>query len=71
MASSFAEVFLDVSAAVAALDVLAGFAELSASAPAPYVRPTITPKDEGGIVLKGCRHPCVEAQDGVSQGTPA
>jgi DNA mismatch repair protein MSH2 len=41
VASSFAEVFLDVAAVLAHLDVLTGFADLSANAPSPFVRPTM------------------------------
>jgi len=66
VASSFVDVFLGASRAVAELDVLAGFADLAACAPTPYVRPTMTPKGEGDIVLEGSRHPCVEVQDAVS-----
>jgi DNA mismatch repair protein MSH2 len=65
VAASFAEVWERVGAVVAELDVLAGFAELAATAPRPFVRPVMLPADAGEISLTACRHPCVEAQDGV------
>jgi len=66
VAASFTEVFLEVSSKLSHLDVLLGFAELSANAPSPYVRPEMTAKGEGDLVLQGCRHPCVEVQEGIS-----
>ncbi|MCO5591782.1 hypothetical protein L7F22_045774 [Adiantum nelumboides] len=64
--ATFIEVFEGAASLIAELDVLLSFADLSASSPTPYVRPFITPSDEGDIILKESRHPCVEAQDGVS-----
>nr|CAD7587022.1 unnamed protein product [Timema genevievae] len=51
---------------LARLDVLTSFAEVAATAPKPYVRPTV--KSDGSRVmrLKGVRHACLEVQDGVS-----
>eukprot|EP00899_Mesostigma_viride_P023511 jgi/Mesvir1/4344/Mv02429-RA.1 len=66
VAATFAEVFYSVASIVAELDVLLAFADLSVSAPTPYVRPVLTPKGEGDIVLVGSRHPCVEVQDDVT-----
>ena len=66
VAASFVEIFEEVAGTVAALDVLAGFADLVACAPAEYCRPTVTPMGEGDLVLEACRHPCVEAQDEVA-----
>ena len=42
--------------------------QVSMSAPKPYVRPTLVAPDDARqrIVLKGCRHPCVEVMDGTS-----
>lgn len=65
VASTFCEVWEHVSALLAELDVLASFAEVAATAPRPYVRPKMLPSSEGKLLLKACRHPCVEAQDGV------
>lgn len=64
--STFLEVFEGAGSLIAELDVLLSFADLSVSSPSPYVRPLITSSDEGDIILKESRHPCVEAQDGVS-----
>ncbi|KAL4440412.1 hypothetical protein ABPG75_003413 [Micractinium tetrahymenae] len=65
VAATFGEVWRHVSATLAQLDLLAAFAEVAAAAPAPYVRPTMLPSDTGEITLRGSRHPCLEAQEGV------
>lgn len=65
MASTFSEVWEEVAGILAEIDVLAGFADLSASAPTPYVRPQMAEPDSGALELLGCRHPCLEAQDGI------
>ncbi len=39
--------------------------QVAASAPVPFVRPTVAAMGEGAIRLVGARHPCVEAQDDV------
>ena len=57
MAHTFVEVWEQVSAVLAELDVLLGFAELAANAPTPYVRPTMLPTDAGEIVLIGACGP--------------
>ena len=53
VAHTFVEVWENVSALLAELDVLLGFAELAVNAPTPYVRPTMLPTDAGEIVLIG------------------
>ncbi len=61
MAATFAEVWETVGALLAELDVLTAFASLAASAPKPYVRPTMLPPDAGEVVLLGSRRvlkPC-------------
>lgn len=65
VAATFGEVWRHVSATLAQLDLLAAFAEVAAAAPAPYVRPTMLPSDAGEVTLRGSRHPCLEAQEGV------
>eukprot|EP00803_Ostreobium_quekettii_P007490 evm.model.scf_227.6 EVM.evm.TU.scf_227.6 scf_227:67170-78839(-) len=65
VAHTFVEIWEQVGAILGELDVLAGFADLAASAPCPYIRPTVLPPDSGELILRGSRHPCVEAQDGL------
>ena len=55
VAATFCEVWEGVTALIAEVDVLAGFAELATSAPVAYVRPTMLPPDAGEIKLIGCR----------------
>ncbi|XP_078431447.1 MUTS homolog 2 [Wolffia australiana] len=64
--ATFSEVFEACAGILSELDVLLSFADLAGSCPTPYTRPDITPSEEGDIVLEGSRHPCVEAQDGIS-----
>ena len=52
-----------VASLLSELDVLLGFADLAACSPAPYVRPTMLGAECGELVLRGARHPCVEAQE--------
>ncbi|CAL0307150.1 unnamed protein product [Lupinus luteus] len=66
IAATFSEVFESLAELIAELDVLLSFAVLASSCPTPYTRPVITSSDEGDIILKGSRHPCVEAQDWVN-----
>nr|XP_043607368.1 DNA mismatch repair protein MSH2 [Erigeron canadensis] len=65
-AATFSEVFEGLATLLSELDVLLSFADLAASSPTPYTRPEITSSDAGDIILEGCRHPCVEAQDWVN-----
>nr|CAD7199111.1 unnamed protein product [Timema douglasi] len=51
---------------LARLDVLTSFAEVAATAPKPYVRPTLKSDGLRVMRLKGVRHACLEVQDGVS-----
>ena len=46
------------------MDVLVSFATTVSNAPRPYVRPKLV--QDGDIILKSSRHPCVELQDNVS-----
>ena len=64
VAASFADLFLATAALLGQLDVLASFADLTATAPAPYTRPLLHPKDSHTQIIRlvACRHPCVEAQ---------
>lgn len=65
VAHTFVEVWEGVAVLLAEMDVLLGFAEVAVNAPTPYIRPQMLPPDEGELKLVGCRHPCVEAQEGV------
>jgi DNA mismatch repair protein MSH2 len=51
---------------LAELDVLAAFAHVAANAPVPYCRPEVHSMGTPGLTLKGSRHPCMEALDGVT-----
>ncbi|KZO91325.1 hypothetical protein CALVIDRAFT_568355 [Calocera viscosa TUFC12733] len=42
------------------------FAHISVNAPIPYVKPTLSEKGTGNIVIQEARHPCLEVQDDVS-----
>ena len=61
-AATFGPVSADCHSLLAELDVLLAFAHVSCASPEPYVRPTLVPADDARprIVLRGCRHPCVE-----------
>eukprot|EP00798_Chlamydomonas_sp_ICE-L_P022047 gene22047-29111_t len=65
VAQTFVEIWEEVSSLLSEIDVLLGFADLAVNAPTAYVRPTMLPAKKSEISLIGCRHPCVEAQDGV------
>jgi DNA mismatch repair protein MSH2 len=67
-AGTFVPVIADCHTVLAELDVLLTFAHVSTAAPEPYVRPTLVPVEDPRqrIVLRGCRHPCVERMEGVS-----
>ncbi|KAJ7530623.1 hypothetical protein O6H91_14G011000 [Diphasiastrum complanatum] len=66
VAATFVEVFEGLANRLTEMDVLLSFADLAISSPTPYVRPVISPATEGDIILEGCRHPCVEAQEDVN-----
>lgn len=65
VAASYVEVVDRAGAVLAELDALAGFAEMAANAPRPFVRPEMRARGEGRLALRGSRHPCVEAQNAV------
>ncbi|KAF7341454.1 DNA mismatch repair protein [Mycena venus] len=51
---------------IAHLDVILSFAHVSVNAPEPYVKPKVTQRGTGDLVLRDARHPCLEVQDDVS-----
>ncbi|KAI8812287.1 muts domain V-domain-containing protein [Cladochytrium replicatum] len=51
---------------IAHLDVLVSFAHAGLHAPIQYVRPKMTERGVGDVILKSARHPCLEMQDEVS-----
>ncbi|EJD05353.1 DNA mismatch repair protein MSH2 [Fomitiporia mediterranea MF3/22] len=51
---------------IAHLDVIVSFAHVSANAPEEYVRPKLSVKGSGSVVLKNARHPLLEVQDDIS-----
>ena len=64
---TFGPVIEETHTLVAELDVLLAFSHVSTASPEPYVRPSLVPPEDPKqrIVLRGCRHPCVERMDGV------
>lgn len=59
VAGTYVEVFLDVAALLAEMDVLASFAFIATHSRSQYVRPKIKPPGSG-LVIKQGRHPIVE-----------
>lgn len=59
VASTYLEVFLDVAALLAEVDVLCSFAAVAVEARSAYSRPVLKPTGTG-LVLKQARHPIVE-----------
>lgn len=67
IAASYCPVLEAVGDIIAHLDVMLAFAQVSLHAPTAYVRPVMHDIGTGNnIILKECRHPCVEAQDDVN-----
>ncbi|OCF39837.1 DNA mismatch repair protein MSH2 [Kwoniella heveanensis CBS 569] len=66
IASSYAPVLEMLDNVIAAIDVTLSFAHVSANAPIPYVKPKLTERGTGDVILRGARHPCLEVQDDVT-----
>jgi DNA mismatch repair protein MSH2 len=65
VAATYIHIWERVADILGELDVLASFAHAAACATAPYVCPVMLGAEEGEIVLKQSRHPCLEVQEGV------
>ncbi|KAJ1722485.1 MSH2 protein [Coemansia erecta] len=63
IAASYSPVLEALNSVAAHLDVILSFAEVSSTAPTPYVRPTVS--ESGDLRLRAARHPCLETHDMV------
>ncbi|KAJ7717304.1 muts domain V-domain-containing protein [Mycena maculata] len=66
IAATYTPVLESLDNVVAHLDVVLSFAHVSVNAPEPYVKPKVTKRGTGDLVLRDARHPCLEVQDDVS-----
>ncbi|KZT61654.1 DNA mismatch repair protein [Calocera cornea HHB12733] len=66
IAATYTPVLETLDNLVAHLDVILSFAHVSVNAPIPYIKPTMSEKGTGNIVIKEARHPCLEVQDDVN-----
>ncbi|PVU98376.1 hypothetical protein BB560_005685 [Smittium megazygosporum] len=64
VSATYCPVLLELGNTLAHLDVLISFAVVSMSAPTPYTCPEIS-TSKRSLILKGSRHPCLEAQEDV------
>ncbi|EJT99314.1 DNA mismatch repair protein [Dacryopinax primogenitus] len=66
IASTYTPVLEMLDNLIAHMDVILSFAHVSVNAPIPYVKPTMSEKGTGNVVVKEARHPCLEVQDEVN-----
>ncbi|KAJ7089358.1 muts domain V-domain-containing protein [Mycena belliarum] len=66
IASTYTPVLESMDNIIAHLDVILSFAHVSVNAPEPYVKPKVSQRGTGDLVLRDARHPCLEVQDDVS-----
>ncbi|KAF7323675.1 DNA mismatch repair protein 2 [Mycena kentingensis (nom. inval.)] len=64
--ATYTPVLESLDTVIAHLDVIISFAHVSQSAPESYVKPKVTPRGTGDLVLRDARHPCMEVQDDIS-----
>ncbi|EOD21949.1 DNA mismatch repair protein muts [Emiliania huxleyi CCMP1516] len=69
-AATFCPLIAELAGHLTKLDVLLAFAAVAASAPEPYVRPTLLPPEAPrALRIDGARHPCVERMESAGGGT--
>nr|XP_018259687.1 DNA mismatch repair protein MSH2 [Kwoniella dejecticola CBS 10117]OBR81845.1 DNA mismatch repair protein MSH2 [Kwoniella dejecticola CBS 10117] len=66
IAASYTPILEILDNLIAAVDSQYSFAHVSANAPIPYVKPTLTEKGTGDVILQNARHPVLEVQDDVT-----
>lgn len=66
VASTYTPVLEALDDQIAHLDVIISFAHISVNAPEAYIRPKVTQRGEGSLILKEARHPLLEVQDDIS-----
>lgn len=66
IAGTYTSILETVDDVIAHLDVIVSFAHVSANAPISYVKPTVTEKGTGNLLLKEARHPCLEVQEEIN-----
>ncbi|KAK9455670.1 muts domain V-domain-containing protein [Dipodascopsis uninucleata] len=63
VAATYCGLLEKLATVLAHIDVIVSYAHVSSTAPIPYVRPRMSDRSTGNIVLKAARHPCMEVQD--------
>lgn len=66
IASGYSSFASQVGSLISGLDCLVAFAIAAVTAPVPYTKPTIVPRDQGAIKLEEARHPCLELLDNMT-----
>ncbi|CAK5272872.1 unnamed protein product [Mycena citricolor] len=66
IAATYTPVLESLDHIIAHLDVILSFAHVSISAPEPFIRPKVTERGTGDLVLRDARHPCLEVQDDIT-----
>ncbi|KAF7291906.1 DNA mismatch repair protein 2 [Mycena indigotica] len=66
IAKTYTTVLETLDNVIAHLDVILSFAHVAVNATDAYVKPKVTPRGTGDLVLRDARHPCLEAQDDIN-----